>query len=62
MPLSQQEQQNIIQELTNTTGMPAAFQGDRIDAYVNGLIQAIKALASRVSIDQSPPPKGAEPK
>jgi hypothetical protein len=49
MSLTQKE----IQELgLGNTGLPAGFQGDRLDAFRHGLNTAIEVMKDKVSMDK----------
>lgn len=51
MALSQREIMALAGELRRV-GLPAGFEGDRLDAFRVGLSMALDALAVKVSIDK----------
>ena len=56
MSLTQKE----IQDLgLGNTGLPAGFQGDRLDAFRHGLNVAIEMLKNKVSLDKPVAPSAA---
>ena len=57
MPLSDQDKAQLMGHL-GQTGLPASFQGDRLDVFQFTLQVAVNALGTMVSLDKpKKPPK-----
>lgn len=46
--------QKLLEELLTKTGLPASFEGDRLDAFKVGAINLVNLISKRVSLDPEP--------